>query len=99
MQIPILVEPVAGNGYRARGGEPFGFTAEGPTREEAVGRLREMIRVRLGSGAEILSVEVPAGETPWLRLEGAFAADPQFDEWQQAIAEYRQRVEDDPDAR
>ena len=29
MQIPVLIEPVAGNGYRASGGEPFGFTAVG----------------------------------------------------------------------
>ena len=23
MKIPVLIEPVASNGYRARGGEPF----------------------------------------------------------------------------
>ena len=29
MQIPILIEPVAGNGFRFRGGEPFGLSVEG----------------------------------------------------------------------
>ena len=29
MQISVLVEPVAGNGYRAKGAAPFGFSAEG----------------------------------------------------------------------
>jgi hypothetical protein len=29
MQIQDLIEPVAGNGYRARGGEPLDLTAEG----------------------------------------------------------------------
>ena len=34
MQIPILIEPVAGNGFRSRGGEPFALSADGATREE-----------------------------------------------------------------
>jgi predicted RNase H-like HicB family nuclease len=36
MQIPVLVEPIAGDGYRARGTEPFGLSAEGATRAEAL---------------------------------------------------------------
>lgn len=32
MEISVLVEKVADNGYRARGAEPFGFTAEATTR-------------------------------------------------------------------
>ena len=35
MQISVLVEPVAVNGYRANEAEAFGFSAEGATREEA----------------------------------------------------------------
>jgi hypothetical protein len=41
MQIPILIEPIAGKGYRARGGEPFALVAEGPTREAALAKLRD----------------------------------------------------------
>ena len=29
MQIPVLIEPVAANGFRARSGEPLPLTAEG----------------------------------------------------------------------
>ena len=36
MQIPILIEPIAGNGYRASGGEPLALTADGATHEEAL---------------------------------------------------------------
>ena len=43
MQIPILIEPVARNGFRARGGEPFALSAEGATREEALGKLRGLM--------------------------------------------------------
>jgi hypothetical protein len=36
MQIPVFIETVARNGYRARGLEPFAFSARGATREEAL---------------------------------------------------------------
>jgi predicted RNase H-like HicB family nuclease len=36
MQIPILVEPVTNNGYRATCGPPLAVSAEGATRDEAV---------------------------------------------------------------
>ena len=41
MQIPVLVEPVANNGFRARTGEPLPLSADGGTPEEAVRNLRE----------------------------------------------------------
>ncbi len=44
MQIPVLIESIAGNGYRARGGEPLPLTADGPTREAALHNLRENSR-------------------------------------------------------
>ena len=56
MQIPVLVERVAGNGYRARGAEPLGFVAEGPTRETALAKLKELVQARLRQGAEIVSI-------------------------------------------
>ena len=58
MQIPVLVEPIAGNGYRARGGEPLALTAEGPTRDAALAELIKQLQARLQSGAEIVPVEV-----------------------------------------
>jgi predicted RNase H-like HicB family nuclease len=98
MQIPVLIERVEGNGYRARGGEPFAVTVEGATREEALLRLQEVIRSRLAD-AECVPVEVPTTDNPWLRLEGVYKDDPLFDEWQAAIVEYRRQVDLDPDAR
>ena len=35
MRIPVLVEHVPGNGFRAQGGEPLAISAEGTTRAES----------------------------------------------------------------
>ncbi len=51
MEIPVLIEPVGPNGFRARSGEPFGLTAEGATREEALQKLREMVQNRIAAAA------------------------------------------------
>jgi len=45
MQVPVLIEPIAGNGCRAR--EPFGLTADGATRDEACTRWRSSCCGRL----------------------------------------------------
>ena len=50
MQIPILIEKVEGNGYRASGGEPLAITAEGGTQEEALANLRKKFQDRLRRG-------------------------------------------------
>ena len=59
MQIPVLIEPTPGNGFRARSGEPLVLTAEGSTRDEALGRLRSLIQGRVAGGAQIVPLEVP----------------------------------------
>ncbi len=38
------------------------------------------------------------GENPWLKAAGMFHGDPYFEEWQEAIREYRRQVDNDPDA-
>jgi predicted RNase H-like HicB family nuclease len=95
MQIPVLVERIEGNGYRARGFEPFAATAEGSTREEALHRLRETIKATLTENQEIVSLDLDAESNPWARIEGIYEGDPLFDEWQQAIADYRKQVDEE----
>ena len=58
MQIPVLVERLKGNGYRARGKESFAVSARGSTPEEALAKLRVKIQTRLKNGAEIGGLEV-----------------------------------------
>jgi predicted RNase H-like HicB family nuclease len=109
MEIPVLIEPVAGNGYRARGVEPFGLSAEGATREEVLAKLQQQLQERLQHGAQLLSLDVAgkdarnpwsefAGMNPWSEFAGMFKDDPYFDEWQQAIAENRRKIDEDPDS-
>jgi hypothetical protein len=99
VQIPILIEPVAGNGFRSRGGEPFSLSAEGATREEVRAKLQEQLQARLRAGAEVvtLDVTVSAATNPWVEFAGMFKDDPYFDEWQEAIAENRRKVDEDPE--
>ena len=97
MQIPVLVERVKGNGYRARGKDPFAVSARGATREEALAKLRAKIQARLKNGTEILGLEVGPQTHPLAEFAGMFKDDPLFDDWQKAIAEYRRQVDKDPD--
>jgi predicted RNase H-like HicB family nuclease len=97
MKIPVLVERVKGNGYRARGTEPFAVSAKGSTREEALTKLRTKIEARLKKGTELVGLEVGSRPHPWMQFAGMFKDDPQIEDWVKSMAEYRQQVEDDPD--
>jgi hypothetical protein len=99
MQIPILIEPVAGNGFRAQGVEQFGLNAEGATREEVLTKVKAQLAARLRSGAQMVPLEVaePEAKNPWVEFAGMFENDPLFDDWQKAIEEYRREAEADPD--
>jgi len=97
MQIPVLIESVSGNGFRARGGEPLALSAEGTMRDEAIARLKSLIADRLAVGAELISLDVETMGHPLAPVPGWSEADPLLDEWQEAIATYRRRVENDPD--
>jgi hypothetical protein len=96
MQIPILIEPVAGNGYRSRGGEQFALSAEGSTREEVLAKLRDQLQARIRSGTEVASLEMTAEPHPLAKFAGMFKDDPLFENWQKSIAKYRREVDADP---
>ena len=98
MNIPVLIEPIESNGFRATGGLPFQITAEGATRDEALGRLRAEIDRRMASGAILVPLEI-ASSAANPRIEGAgmFRDDAQYDEWQAAILEYRRQVDREAD--
>jgi hypothetical protein len=98
MQIPVLVERVPGNGYRARGAEPLGLCGEGATRDEAVANLREQWEAKSRQGAEWISIELGPAPDPWMEFAGMFRDDPLIAEWKRSTEEYRQKVEDDPAA-
>src|SRR6266705_3504588 len=98
MEIPVLIEPIAGNGFRAQGSAPLPLSAEGGTPEEALAKLRELLVNRLADGAQIVSIELPSGPHPLAHYAGSLnPGDPLVKSWKESMAEYRKKVEEDPD--
>jgi CHASE3 domain sensor protein len=89
MEIPILVEPVANDGFRAASGEPLRLETEAPTREQAIEQLRQLIARRLESGTELLSLPIDAATHPLARFAGTLRGAPLADSLREAIDEYR----------
>jgi hypothetical protein len=97
MQIPILLEPVAGNGYRARGGEPLPLVAEGATREEALSNLKELLQARLSRGVEVVALDIGPQTHPLAEFVGMFKDDPGIADWKKSMAEYRRKIDRQPE--
>ena len=97
MQIPILIERVENNGYRARGAGPFALSAEGATQEEAVAKLREQLNARMKAGSKIVLLEVPTEPHPLAEFAGMFKDDPDFEDVVEIMAENRRKMNADPD--
>jgi hypothetical protein len=97
MQIPVLVERVKGNGYRARGKDPFAVSAKGATREEALAKLRKKIQTRLINGTEIVGLEVGQQAQPLAEFAGMFQNDPDFEDVLKIMADNRKRMNEDAD--
>lgn len=89
MRIPIIVERAETGGFRASSG-PWGLEIEAPTREEAVGKLRELIDRRLRAGAEVVGLEVRGSAHPLAPFAGMLKDDLLLEPWKDAMAEYRQ---------
>lgn len=100
MEIPVIVEPVAGNGYRATGagGLSVGLTAEGASPTEAIERLAVQVQARLTAGAELAQLRVPAGTAPWKQDAGYLRDEPLYEPWREAMEDSRRKLDEDPNA-
>jgi hypothetical protein len=97
MEIPVLIEPVASNGFRVSGTTPFPFTVEGATREEALNKVRELVEKRAAEGAEVATVQLGRPRAPWAEFAGSLRGDPMLADWQKAMEAHRQKVEEETD--
>lgn len=97
MQIPILIERIDGNGYRARGGEPLPVVVEAPTRDEALAKVTEQLQARLQNGTEWTSVELPEQPHPLAKYIGMFKDDPLIEDWKKSMAEWRRKRDKHPE--
>lgn len=96
MQIPVLIERVPGNGYRASGAVPFTFTVEGSNRTEVIEKLQRLIASKLENGAELIPVDVAEPDNPWLKMAGMWDKnDPLVQEWKEIMRENRLKDEEE----
>jgi hypothetical protein len=100
VEVPSIIEPVTGNGYRAigAGGLSVGLTAEGANAAEAIDRLADQVRMRLNAGAKLAELSVGPGMAPWMQDAGYLRDDPLYEPWREAMEEYRRRLDEDPEA-
>jgi predicted RNase H-like HicB family nuclease len=96
MEIPILLEPLPGGGFRARSAELLGLTAQGDTSDSALCHLRDLIETRAASGAILTSIDVPTPKYGPHPGAGMYKDDPLYDRWREEVEAYRRQVEDDP---
>lgn len=96
MQIPILIERMGSNGYRARGGEPLAITAEGGTQEEALANLKKKLHARLRRGV-VVPFELPAQAHPLAEFVGMFKDDPLIQDWKRSMKAHRKNRDKDAD--
>ena len=92
MKVPILVEKRGDGRFRVLGlgRGPLGWEAEGDSPGEAKQTLRLRIEEALRSEISYETLEVSAPSNPSVEeFFGDLKADPLFEEWQEAIEEYR----------
>jgi len=97
MEIPVLLEALPGGRFQARSGDPLNETAQGDSRELALGKLRELIHIRIASGSVLVPLEIEGSQHAPHPGAGIYRDEPLFDAWRAAIEEYREQIENDPD--
>ena len=100
MEVPMVIEPVSGNGYRAigAGGLSVGLSAQGATAAEAIDRLTDQVRMRVNAGAKLAEITVTASSAPWMQDAGYLHDDPLYEPWREAMEQYRRQLDEDPKA-
>jgi predicted RNase H-like HicB family nuclease len=95
MHVLILIEPIEGERFRAKAGEPFGVSAEGKTVEEAAQHLKTILRDRLQTGGRLALLDLgnglPLPTSATLHQEPLPDNDWFFQTMRETIAENRQR--------
>jgi hypothetical protein len=88
---PVLVTQQSDQVWIAKLLAWAGFAVEGHSREDALWKLDQQVKAQL-AGGEIAYLDLPLAqsENPWLAIAGKYQDDPNWDEYQAAIAEARQ---------
>lgn len=96
MTFDVIVLKQAENGYVARPVLWPDSVVHGATEQEALDRVRVLIRDLLGRTRFVqVEVDIPEhqGDNPWLAKAGMFADDPTWDDFLRAMADYRRQLD------
>ncbi len=94
MQIPVVIEPLPNNRFRAQSSSPLPMIVEGDSAEESLRLWREKFASCLPTDAEVQVVSasaIPPGLPPWAKYVGELKDDPLLDEWRECVEEYRRQ--------
>jgi hypothetical protein len=88
---PVLVTQRADRVWIAKLLTWAGFSVEGHSREDALSKLDQQVKAQLADG-EIAYLDLPLAQSknPWLAIAGKYQDDPNWEEYQTAIATARQ---------
>jgi hypothetical protein len=97
MEIPVIVEKVHGNGFRAHVSTPEALSIEGPSRDAVLAQMKAMLQEKLAE-VEVVRLHVPVRgeENPWLAVAGMWKDNPDALEAEEYSRQYRQQVNADP---
>jgi predicted RNase H-like HicB family nuclease len=97
MNFDVILFKQAGDGFIARPVFWPDEAAYGATEQEALNRVRELIRGLVNRTRFVqVEVDIPpeATENPWLTKAGMFTDDPTWDNFLETMAGYRQQLEE-----
>lgn len=98
MEIPVIVEQIQGNGFRARVSMPEALSIEGPSRDAVLASMETLLHEKLSQVEVVrLNVSLPGEENPWLAVAGMWKDNPDALEAEEYARQYRQQVDADPE--
>lgn len=96
MVYQIFVQNQAHNGYQATVIGLPDCVVEGSTEEEAIAGAKGALKQLLERGKVVaVEVENSQADNPWLKLAGKYQDDPQWDDFQANIADYRRQLNEE----
>ena len=95
MQIPILIEPLPGNRFRAKSTTALPLMVEGNSAEESLRLWHDTFSSVIPVDAEVVAVGFPVSPTqqlpPFAKFIGTLKNDQIVELWREGVAEYRRQ--------
>jgi hypothetical protein len=97
MEIPVLIEHLPANGFRATTLSPPSLTTDAPSREQALEQVGRLVQEQFAHGEVIrLNVVLPGESHPWHSLAGSWKNHPDAAIFEEGMRDYRRQVDSDP---